>query len=479
MPLKTFTVERPLDILGEGQVEMIHAATLDILETTGLVFEHERALEVLSGAGCRVDRETRRVRFPPHLVEESLRKCPSSFSVCSRERRNDLRFGGRSLHFMPWAAMDAVDLVTGARVVPTTENEIEAVRLMDALDVVHAHYGAYFNFEGVHPMMSMPVKTSIGLRNSSKLQATVAGFDWDLWQIKMGQATGQEMIGTPTGSPPLTWGEPVVESVFRYVEAGFPVFPTSGQVFGGSAPATLAGALALNNAELIAILVLTQVLSPGHRFVAADYSQPLGMRTGQALLGAIENAVSGMAFTQMWRHYGIPCALAANGSDSKLPDYQCASEKAMNIVTQCMAGPSLFLSGGSVYDELTWSPAVLLMDAEVIEMVGRVIAGMQVSEQTLAVELIRQVGPIPGYYLDKEHTRQWWAREQFIPTLADRQSHAEWEASGAKSMLDRASERLEELLSSHEPTPLPEEHGKALDEILVEAQAFYEQKGMM
>jgi hypothetical protein len=220
MPLKTFTVERPLDILGEGQVEMIHAATLDILETTGLVFEHERALEVLSGAGCRVDRETRRVRFPPHLVEESLRKCPSSFSVCSRERRNDLRFGGRSLHFMPWAAMDAVDLVTGARVVPTTENEIEAVRLMDALDVVHAHYGAYFNFEGVHPMMSMPVKTSIGLRNSSKLQATVAGFDWDLWQIKMGQATGQEMIGTPTGSPPLTWGEPVVESVFRYVEAG-------------------------------------------------------------------------------------------------------------------------------------------------------------------------------------------------------------------------------------------------------------------
>jgi trimethylamine--corrinoid protein Co-methyltransferase len=81
MPLETFTVEKPLDILSEGQVERIHAATLDILETTGLVFEHERALEVLSGAGCRVDRDTRRVRFPPHLVEECLRRCPSSFSV--------------------------------------------------------------------------------------------------------------------------------------------------------------------------------------------------------------------------------------------------------------------------------------------------------------------------------------------------------------------------------------------------------------
>ncbi|MBW2294497.1 MAG: trimethylamine methyltransferase family protein [Deltaproteobacteria bacterium] len=479
MPLKKFTVEKPFEILSEAQVEMIHCATLEILETTGLVFEHDKALEVLDGAGCRVERASRRVYFPPHLVERSLRSCPSSFSVRTREPHNDLRFGGRTLLFMPWAAMDATDLATGARVVPTTEAETEAVRLMDALDVVHAHYGAYFNFEGIHPMMSMPIKTSIGLRNSSKLQSTVAGFDWDLWQIKMGQATGQEMLGTPTGSPPLTWGEPVVESVFRYVEADFPIFPTSGQVFGGSAPATLAGALALNNAELMAILVLTQVLRPGHRFVAADYSQPLGMRSGQALLGAIENGLTGMAFTQMWRHYEIPCALAANGSDSKLPDYQCAYEKSMNAVTQCMAGPNLFLSGGSVYDELTWSPTVMVMDAEVHEMVGRIVTGIEVSEETLAVDLIRQVGPIPGFYLDKKHTRDWWRREQFIPELADRQSHAEWEASGAKGILERAQERLETLLKNHEPTPLPQDQCDALDEILVEAEAHYRQHDMM
>jgi len=479
MPLKSFTVERPIDLLSPDQVDRIHATTLDILETTGLVFEHDRALEVLAEAGCRVDRPTRRVRFPPQLVEDCLRRCPSRFTVHARDPRNDLRFGGRRLHFMPWAAMEAAELRTGARQVPTTGMEEEAVRLMDALDVVHAHYGAYFNFEGVHPMMSMPVKTSIGLRNSSKLQATVAGFDWDLWQIRMGQATGQEMIGTPTGSPPLTWGAPVVESVFRYVEAGFPIFPTSGQVFGGSAPVTLAGALALNNAELIAVLVLTQVLSPGHRFVASDYSQPLGMRSGQALLGAVENSVSGMAFTQMWRHYRIPCALAGNGSDSKLPDYQCATEKAMNMVTQCLAGPDLFLCGGSVYDELTWSPIVMLMDAETIGMVGRVLEGMQVTDETLAADLIRRVGPIPGYYLDKKHTRDWWAREQFLPTLADRQSHAEWVASGSKSMQVRAAEQLDEILASHRPLPLPEDQSRALDAILSEARAWYVAKGLM
>ncbi|MBW1884396.1 MAG: trimethylamine methyltransferase family protein [Deltaproteobacteria bacterium] len=197
MPLKKFTVEKPFEILSEAQVEMIHCATLEILETTGLVFEHDKALEVLDGAGCRVERASRRVYFPPHLVERSLRSCPSSFSVRTREPHNDLRFGGRTLLFMPWAAMDATDLATGARVVPTTEAETEAVRLMDALDVVHAHYGAYFNFEGIHPMMSMPIKTSIGLRNSSKLQSTVAGFDWDLWQIKMGQARARRCLARP------------------------------------------------------------------------------------------------------------------------------------------------------------------------------------------------------------------------------------------------------------------------------------------
>ncbi len=479
MSLQSFRVEQPTNILSEGQVGMIHSATLDILETTGLVFEHKKALEVLDAAGARVDHAKRRVYFPPHLVEDCMRRCPSSFSVKARNPEHCVRFGGGSLHFMPWGAMDSLDTATGARVVPTLDDEIAAVRIMDSLGQIHAHYGAYFNFEGVHPVMSMPLKTAIGFRNSSKLQSAVSGFDWDLWQIKMGQATGQEMIGTPTGSPPLTWGEPVVESVFRYAEVGYPIFPTSGQVFGGSAPATLAGALALNNAELIAILVLTQIINPGNRFAAADYSQPIGMRSGEALLGAVENSLAGMAFSQMWRHYDIPCALAANGSDSKLPDYQCATEKAMNAVTQCMAGPSLFLCGGSVYDELTWSPAVLLMDADIFDMVGRILQGIQVDEDTLAVDLIRQVGPIPGFYLDKAHTRKWWPHEQLVPKLADRQSHGQWEKSGAKSMLDRAEERVEAILAEHEPIPLPADQDQALDEILREAEAYYKQKDMM
>ena len=479
MPLKGYTVSHPINILTEDQVERIHWGTLDILETTGAVFEHKKALEVLDGAGCKVDHAKQRVRFPSYLVEECLRKCPSSFIVKARESKYDLRFGGRNLYFMPWLAMDALDLDTGERVVPTTQDETEAVIVIDALDEIHMHCGAYFNFAGLPPMMTMPTKTAIGLKNSPKLQSGMSGFDWDMWQIKMAQVTNQELIGAPTGSPPLTWSEGVTEAVFRYTEAGFPIFPTSGQAFGATSPATIAGSLALNNAEMMSVLVLTQVLNPGNRFVAADYSQPLSMRTGQALLGAVENAIAGMAFAQMWRHYGIPVSLAANSSDSKVPDYQCAYEKAMNTVTQCLAGPNLFVSGGAVYDELTWSPVVLVMDAEVYGMVARILEGIEVTDETLALDLIEEVGPIPGHYLDKAHTRKWWAKEQFIPILADRLSHAEWVKAGSKNIIERAKERVQEILSTHKPAPLPEDQQKAIDEILEEATAYYKQKGML
>ncbi|MBL7120123.1 MAG: trimethylamine methyltransferase family protein [Dehalococcoidia bacterium] len=479
MPLKGYTVSHPINILTEDQVERIHSATLEILETTGVVFEHKKALEVLDGAGCKVDHQKQRVRFPSYLVEECLRKCPSSFTMKARESKNNLRFGGRTLYFMPWGAMDAVDLSTGARILATRQDEAEAVIVMDALDEIHAHYGAYFNFEGIPPMMSMPVKTAIGIKNSSKVQSGVSGFDWDMWQIKMAQVTNQELMGAPTGSPPLTWGNAVTEAVFRYTEVGFPILPTSGQAFGASSPATIAGSLALNNAELMSVMVLTQVLNPGNRFVAADYSQPLSMRTGQALLGAVENAIAGMAFTQMWRHYGIPVSLAANSSDSKVPDYQCSYEKTINTLSQCLAGPNLFLCAGAVYDELTFSPVVLVIDTEVYGMVARIFEGIEVTDETLAIDLIDEVGPIPGHYLDKAHTRKWWGKEQYIPILADRQSHAEWVKAGSKNIIDRAKERVQDILSSHKTTPLPEDEEKAIDEILQEATAYYKQKGML
>lgn len=478
MTLRGYTVKQPINILSEDEVNRIHSGTLEVLEETGVVFEHKQALEVLEGAGCKVDHEKQRVRFPSYLVEECIRKCPSSFTIKTRESKNDLRLGGNTLYFCSMIGMDAVDVDTGQRKSPTVQDATDAVRVIDALDELQLSIAPYFNLEGVPPMMVFPTLISIIVRNSTKATIGVTGYDADIWVIKAAQATNQEITGNATSAPPLTWGEGIITSTLRYIEAGFPILPISGLNFGANSPATIAGSLVLNNAEVLSMIVLTQVISPGHRCWAANYSQPLDMRTSMPILGAIEKGLCGMAFAQMWRHYEIASTCMVS-SDAKVPDYQCGYEKAMSLVVQSLAGYNILACAGVVYDELMHSPIVTVMDSDIIGMIGRLLEGINVTDETLAIDLIKEVGPIPGHYLNTAHTRKWWKQELFMPKLADRRSYPEWVSAGSKTIVDRAKERTKEILATYEPTPLPEDQDKAIEEILEEARSYFKEKGML
>jgi trimethylamine--corrinoid protein Co-methyltransferase len=480
MVLKGHTVRKPIDILTDDQVERIHWGTLEILEKTGVRFEHEEALKIFEEAGCDVDHKTQQVRFPPYLVEECLRKCPSSFTTRARERKNDLRTGGRNVYFNHFVGMETLDVNTGERKTPTIQETADAVKVIDALEEIHAAtMSPYFNIVGVSPMMIIPTNQAIAIKNTSKVCcAGLTGHDFDIWQIKMAEATNQDIVGLATTSPPLTVGEGVITSFLRYLRAGHGVCTASGLNFGASSPATIAGSLVVNNAELMSCLVLAQLVNPGVPFSAGNYSQPMDMRSGQALLGAVEKGINAMAFAQIWRHYGIPRGAFAS-TDSKIPDYQCAYEKAISTTIQVMAGFNTFASAGAVYDELTWSPIVAVMDCDIYGMIARIIDGIEVTDETLAIDLIEEVGPIPGHYLNREHTRIWWKKELFVPKLAHRGSHPEWIKEGSKSIVERAKERVEEILATHEPTPLPKDQEKEIDNILKEAEQFYKEKGLL
>ncbi len=479
MTVRGYLVSNPINILSDDEVNRIHCGTLEILEETGVVFEHKKALEILESAGCKVDFENKRVRFPSYLVEQCIRRCPSSFTMKAREDKNSLRFGRHTLYFTNFVAMDALDVDTGQRRTASLGETIDAIKVLDALDNIHwITSGPYFNIQGVPPVMVIPTTTALRIKHSSKATCGLSGYDCDIWEIKMAKATNQQITGIITSSPPLTWGESVVTSALRYLEAGFPITPGSGLNFGGNGPATIAGSMILNNAELLSMLVLAQVFKPGSPFMPANYQQPMDMRTGQPLEGAIEKGLSGMVFAQMWRYYDIPCWIFCS-SDSKVPDYQCGYEKGISALLQALAGPSVFFAAGSVHDELTWSPFVAAMDNDIYGMIGRVLRGVKVTEETLAIDLIKQVGPIPGNYLNTAHTRNWWKHELFIPVLADRMSHPEWLKAGGKNIVDRAKERVKTILESHQPDPLPDDQSKAVDEILEEAQSYYRERGMI
>ena len=482
MALKGFTRNfKPLEILTEEQVETIHKGTLEVLWVTGVRVEHKRALKLFERNGCKVDYDEMRVKIPPGLVEECLRKCPSSFHVKARDSKNNLMLGGNTIYFGPAPGQQTVDLDTWEPRTATRKEFYDGVTVLDALENLHllCPYTPYFGFEGVPPVMAMPESFAAKIRNSTKFHWEGFSNNSEIFTIEMAQAVGIEIFGSCTVAPPLTIYPDAVEVLFRFTEAEFPLRIVSGQVMGGNAPATIAGAIVINNAELIAGLSLVQLIKPGARVLVKDFSFPMDMKTGAPNFGSIEICLHNAASSQIFPKYGVPLSSTTAFPSSKLPDYQCGYEKACCALIAGLSGANKLLLHGSIHGELTHHPVQAILDDDLAGMVGRFLEGITVSHETLAIDLIEEVGPIPGYFLNKEHTRKWWRQERFMPKVADRLTYPEWMDTGKKSCLDYAKERMEEILTTHKPTPLTPSQEEDIERILEEARKYYKERGLI
>jgi len=475
---------RPLEILSDQEIESIHRATLHVLESTGVRFESKRALKFFEEAGCRVDHEEMRVRFPPSLVEECLRNCPSSVTIKARDPRNTLRLGGNTLYFFQSPGMRAVDLDTWEPRPATLKEHNDAVRVVDALDTVHLIYAYefYMDLEGIPPCMVMLEGLASGIRHSTKALATGYSKDSEVFAIEMAKAIGIDLRGIICISPPLTYDGEAVKAAFRFAEAGFPIAVCSGAMYGATGPVTLTGSLISSNAELMAGLALIQLIKPGTGIYVESFTLAMDMLGGHPAFGNVAGTLHNIAFNQIWRHYGIPRENSSTGaySSSKKIDFQNAYERSMSALSSALSGANALDLHGCVHAELTYHPVMSVLDNDIAGWIGRLIEGVEVTDETMAIDLIEEVGPIPGNFLATEHTRKWWKKEQFMPKVADRLSYPEkWIKGGKKDAFALAKERFKEILATHEPTPLSKEQDKDIEKILEEARKHYINKGLI
>ena len=472
---------RPLQILSEEEVEAIHRATLEVLWVTGVRMEHERALKLLDKNGCRVDYDEMRVRIPQGLVEDCLRKTPSSFHAQARDHKNSLMIGGNTLCLAVAPGTQTVDIDTWEPRPATRKENYDGVTVLDALPTVHffSPYTPYFGFESVPPCMAMLESLAARIRKSTKFQCVGFSNDSELFAIKMAEAVGIEILGTCAIAPPLSFYRDAVESAFRFVEAGFPLRIIGGQVMGGTAPSTIAGGIVTNNAEVVAGLVLVQSIRPGTRILVKDFSASVNMRSGAPAFGGIEICLHNAASNQIFQKYGIPLDNTTAYPNAKIPDYQSSYEKVFRIFTAGLSGANTLLYHGSVHGELTHHPVQAILDDDSAGMVGRFMEGISVNDETLAVDLIKEVGPIPGHFLDKEHTRKWWKIEQFMQKSSDNLTYPEWLNAGKKTCLDYARERMEEILLTHKSTALTSSQEDDVEKILEEARTYYKEKRLI
>jgi trimethylamine--corrinoid protein Co-methyltransferase len=278
----------------------------------------------------------------------------------------------------------------------------------------------------------------------------------------------QQVYGISQLSPtsPLYWEQGVLEAIMDTVPTGVPLAILPEPIAGFTAPFTLAGLLTMNNAECLSGLVMIQLLRRGAKFLYANSWTTFDMRSAAPLVGSTETTICRIAGAQLAHFYKLPCHTTAPNSDNHAHDEQNAWEKTLSQFCSVASGHDLIVNCGMFATGLTCSHEQLLMDEEISAMSRRIAAGLLVNSETIATELIKQIGPRGENYLTADHTLRWLrSAEYFRPRLSVRANAATWESQGAKDTYQLAREEVRRL-GRLQPQPLPPAIKAQLDEII-------------
>ena len=471
--------DRPLlEILSKEKIEEIHVASLRVLEETGIMVNSENALKIFIEMGADVDKDKKIVYIPEHLVKEALKRVPSVVKMYSRDGKLSMLLTKNKVHYNPGsAALYVLDRETGEMRRPLSEDFRQFVRLVDAMENIHAQSTAMV-VSDVPEIVADRYRLYIVLKNSTKPIITGAFTIEGVHDMKKMLETvlggEKELRKRPLAifdacvSSPLEWSEITVQNLIDCVNYGIPVEVITAPQVGGTAPATLAGTLVQLNAEVLSGIVLTQMIKPGTPVIYGGSPCVLDMRTGTGRLAAIEAVMICCAYAQMGKYYDLPTHGYLGLSDAKTIDAQAGLEASIGLILGALAGINNIAGPGMLSFENCQSFEKLVIDNEICGYALRFLRGIQVNEETLALDVIKRVGP-KGHFLAQKHTNKWFRIEEYMPSyVIDTRSERDWLEKGAKDIVKRAKERVDEVLKEHEPEPLPPDVGKELDNIALE-----------
>ncbi len=471
--------QRPLiRYLSDAQVEEIHERSLHLLETTGIEVDHEEGLKALDKAGAKVDYETRRVRIPRELVAQALETVPESFTLAARNPERDCPLvpGGRPYSRNGGGADYIIDLESGEFRPLLLEDVRACFRLMDALDGIDFIAPVFGHdmpvvgrdvlmlreaFANTDKPIHLRAFSGEGLRFMFEMAAIVAGGKEELKKRPI-----VSLLEAPIS--PLKFLDVTVDALWLCGEYGIPLDVCVMPIAGGTGPMTMAGNVLLFNTEFLAGLTISQLAHPGAPIQYAPRPMLMDMRTGFSLAGSVELGMMAACGAQMAHFYNVPVSLHGPWTDSMTHDGQSFIERMYMDLMAGLAGANVLVGAGMIQQSLVISHEQLVIDSEINNIVVRALEGFELDEARLGAEAIARVGP-GGNFVADPHTLKFLRGERFIPSLLYRNSREAWVAEGSKTLLERAREKARAILAEHEPNPLPEDVGKALDELVAEA----------
>jgi len=465
--------------LTDAQLEEIHLAALEILRRTGARVYEPEAVALLGDAGCSVT-DTNLVHFPPAVIEDALRWAPSRVPLCSRTGEARVLLESHRTYFGTGSDLpNTLDLETGERRPSRLSDVEDSARLADALPNLDFVMSMALPFD-VPAASSDRHSFRAMLENTSKPIVFTAwdehGLD-DIVAMAECVAGGREalrmnpfLLAYLEPTSPLQHSGEVLRKLLRMADLGLPVVYAPGAVDGASSPVTAAGSLALGAAEVLSGLAIAQLRRRGTPVVFGTGSGPLDMRTLVAAYASPEFMRHMMAIAELAHYrYGLPVWGFGGCSDSKRPDLQAGVDSALWTLSAALSGANLVHDVGYVESGMTCSYEMIVVGDEIIGFVRKLLEGIRINSETLALDAIQEVGH-KSEYVTSPHTMRNY-QEVWYPRVMDRRTHRGWSEAGCPTPVDTARAIARETIAKHVPEPLPAGASEALAAIVKEADA--------
>jgi len=465
-----------VNFLSDRDIQDIHDASIAILQDTGVMVHHEEILQLLGEAGAKVDQDHRIAHLPEKLVMDCIAQAGKKFLLYGRDKSRPVRFGYGDIILMSSPGQFGwIDAKTCQRRPATIQDARDAIRLGDALDninivgvmaqpdeVSEKYRDVFLTGELVKGTVKPTrcwVRNGATARYILEIYRTIAGGDAALRANPMVEAFLEPIS-------PLQLPRDGLDIVREFAQAGQPVSIGPMAMTSATAPATLAGTLAQENAEILAGIVVAQLLAPGTAITYGGIPHIMDPSTSICSFGSPEQGLMALAMAQVAHFYGFPVYINVGLTDAKVPDAQAGIEKAGTMLLGVLAGADTFGHCGICGTDHAGSLLWLAFDNELMNYIKRIARGFEVNADTLATDIIKSVGPA-GNFLAEPHTVEHFRRELWLADqLWTRQSYDGWQDQGGSSFADRLAERVKTLLATHTPQLLDEALSREVDRIV-------------
>jgi trimethylamine---corrinoid protein Co-methyltransferase len=460
------------ELLTPEGLEVLHETSMTILEEIGIDFRDEPAIRSWREAGADV--RDARVRIDRNLLMELIARAPSSYVQHARNPERSVTVGGPHTVLAPTYGSPFVRDFEDRRRYGTLEDLQNFVKLAYMTANLH-HSGGVIcepvdvpvpkrHLDIVYSHMKYSDKPFMGIVTAPERAEDCVSLCRILFGDAFIDAGNTVMTSVVNCNSPMVWDQTMLSALRVYARANQAVLVTPFIMAGAMAPASTAGAIAQLNAEVLAGIAYAQLVRPGSPMVYGSFVTTVSMQSGAPMMGTPEPAMMIYAVAQLARRYRLPVRTGGMLNGSKLADAQAAYESLATMIPTVMAGANFVLhSAGWLEAGLTAGYAKFMLDADQIAMLQQFTGGLDLSEESLALEAVREVGP-GGHYLGCAHTQRNFKTAFYTSTLADNNSFEQWEAEGARDASRRAVERAKRTLAQYEAPPLD----PAIDEALLD-----------